>query len=235
MARILNEKGIREHYKNRSSSSSEEVLSRLSLNEQSLQIAKKVRESNVPIGKIELSEGNTSSSNGLLQNLQLNDDCIKKAHKGKEICRAIHINLTPKDKTRPQKQLVPKTLNLSNYSESKVMSQVLCSIVDMLCEQFSFLYIEGMALYVYTEDYYHLFTYAYAGQFLRKTFRKNEINYAFRTCEYKEIVNQLKAQECITKCPEDCRTNTDIVLFSDGAFIVREGTIQSPMKEDFQF
>lgn len=41
MARILNEEGISKHYKNKSASFSEEVLSRLSLDEQSLQIAKK--------------------------------------------------------------------------------------------------------------------------------------------------------------------------------------------------
>ncbi len=233
MARILNEEDISKHYKNKSAFSSEEVLSRLSLDEQSLQIAKKARYSVVPIGEIEFLTKSTSSSERFLQDLQLKDTCVKKAHIGKEICKTTYIELTQKDKS--QKQLAPKTLNLNNYSESRVTPRVINSIVDMLCEQFSFLYIEGMALYVYTEDYYHLFTYTYAGQFLQKVFRESKIDYAFRICDYKEIVNQLKAQECITKCPEDCSTATDIVLFSDGAFKVRVGTMQSPSKKDFQF
>lgn len=78
MARILNEEDISKHYKNKSAFSSEEVLSRLSLDEQSLQIAKKARYSDVPIGEIEFLTKSTSSSERFLQDLQLKDTCVKK-------------------------------------------------------------------------------------------------------------------------------------------------------------
>ncbi len=219
MATILNQKSIEETYESKKKRGVESIV----LNERYRKMATKLKKSNKL--KSSISQISKPFSSPGLEKITLNENLRGRAIAAKK----------KKTEKKQKNPLTIKGLNLDSYSEVKVTPQIICSIVDMLCEQFSFLYIEGMALYVYTEDYYHLFTYAYAGQFLRKTFRKNEINYAFRTCEYKEIVNQLKAQECIAKCPEDCRTNTDIVLFSDGAFIVREGTIQSPMKEDFQF
>lgn len=232
MALIMNMDQIEEHYGDKATSTSEEVLSRLSFDTQCRKIAGKVQKTGTPVGNIELSAKNTSSDS-LLKNLHLNDECIQKANKGKETCKSVHIDLAKEDK--PQKKPAQKSLNLDKYSNSRVTPQILCSIVDMLCEQFSFLYIEGMALYVYTDDYYHLFTYSYAGRFLRKTFQEHELNYAFRTTDYKEIVNQLKAQERITICPEDCRTNVDIVLFSDGSFGVRDENVRLPTEKDFQF
>lgn len=232
MASIENFDQIKEYYENKKTPTSEEVLSGLCFDTHCKKIADKAQKTGTPVGNIELLTKDTSSD-GLLKNLHLNDECITKANKGKEICTKVHIDLAQNDKV--QKKAVQKVLNLNKYSENKVTPQILCSIADMLCEQFSFLYIESMALYVYTEDYYHLFTYAYAGPFLRKAFLQNKINYAFRTADYKEIVNQLKAQERITVCPDDCRTNVDIVLFSDGAFNVLNGAMQPPTREDFQF
>ncbi len=232
MATIKNLDQIANRYKNKSTSTSEEVLSGLFLDPQSRKIANKAQKYYAPIDNIELSTKDTSSNN-VLKNLHFNEGCIEKANKGKEICKSLNIDLAKKDK--PQKQSAQKGRNLNKYSESKVTPQVLCSSADQLCEEFSFLYIEGMALYVYTDDYYHLFTYAYADPFLRKALPQIGRDQAFRTTDCKEIVKLLKAQECITVRPDDCRTNVDIVLFSDGAFNVLDGTMQSPVKEDYQF
>lgn len=233
MASIKNIKQIEKHYKEKGTSTSEEVLSGLSFNEQLIKSADKAKEAGMPIGNIELRTEDDTSSSQVLESLHLNDECIERACKAKKNYKFIQIDLNTKE--NHQKGQGQKGLNLDKYSENKVTPQILCSLADMLCEQFLFLYIEGMALYVYTEDYYHLFTYAYAGHFLRKAFRQSGINYAFRTTDYKEIVNQLKAQDRITICPEDCRTNIDIVLFSDGAFEVPHGNVRPPLKEDFQF
>lgn len=232
MATIENLDQIANHYKNKSTSTSEEVLSGLFFNPQSRKIADKAQKTGTPVGNIELLAKDTPSDS-LLKNLHLNDECITKANKGKEICTTFHIDLAQNDKR--QKKAVQKVLNLNKYSESKVTPQVLCSSADQLCEEFSFLYIEGMALYVYTDDYYHLFTYAYADPFLRKALPQIGRDHAFRTTDCKEIVKLLKAQECITVRPDDCRTNVDIVLFSDGAFNVLDGTMQLPVREDYQF
>lgn len=219
MATILNQKSIEETYASKKKKGVESIV----LNEGYRKMAIKSKKGNKL--KSSMSQISKPFSSPGLEKITLNENLRGRAIAAKK----------RKAEKKQKNPLTIKSLNLDSYSEVKVTPQIICSIVDMLCEQFSFLYIEGMALYVYTEDYYHLFTYAYAGQFLRKTFRKNEINYAFRTCEYKEIVNQLKAQECIAKCPEDCRTNTNIVLFSDGAFNVLNGTMQPPLREDYQF
>lgn len=232
MASIENLEQIEKYYEDKKTSTSKEVLSRLSFDTQYQKIADKAQKTGTPLGNIELSTKELSSDS-LLKNLHLNDDCIIKANKGKEHFTTVDIDLTQKDKL--QKKSVRKDLNLDNFSKNKVTPQVLYSAMDMLCDDTDFLYIEDMALYVYTDDYYHLFTYSYAGRFLRKTFQKYELNYPFRICDYKEIANQLKTLDSIIICPEDCRTNVDIVLFSDGAFEVEHGTVRLPLKEDFQF
>lgn len=232
MASIENLEQIEKYYEDKRTSTSEEVLSGLSFNKECREIADKAQKAGTPIGNIEPFSKDTSSES-LFKNMHLTDKCITNANKGKEICTEVHIDLAQNDTI--QKKAVPKALNPDKYSKNRVTPQIIYATVDMLCEQHSFLYIEGMALYVYTEDYYRLFTYAYAGQFLRKEFLQNEIKYAFRTADYKEIVNQLKAQERITVCPDDCRTNVDIVLFSDGAFNVLNGAMQPPLREDYQF
>ena len=124
---------------------------------------------------------------------------------------------------------------LRQYSDEKVTAQILRALADWFCEEFDFIYIEGGALYIYTDGCYQLFSYSYARRFFVTAFREYNINYALRSSDYKELVHQLQAQPQIMRRQEDCQTNRNIVLFEDGAFDVRKGIMRKPRQEDYQF
>lgn len=233
MANILNKENIEEYYHEKSAPALNTPLTQLDLDIEAQDRAQKSKKTWIA-PQISLNcAREPSSPQNILEKLDLCDEAIDNAMKAKKNAEPLSLQISSYPVQQKRSVLLKELMD--NYSKNKVTPKILCSIADMLCEQFSFLYIEGMALYVYTEEYYHLFTYAYAGPFLRKAFLQNEIKYAFRTVDYKEIVNQLKARERITVCPDDCRTNVDIVLFSDGAFNVLNGAMQPPFREDYQF
>ncbi len=124
---------------------------------------------------------------------------------------------------------------LDNYSKEHVNPQILRGLADWLCETFTYIYIENMALYVYEQDHFRLFSYSFARRFFVRVFREYDINYAFRSSDYKELVHQLQAQPQIMRRQECCQTNVDIVLFEDGAFDVRKGVMREARQEDYQF
>lgn len=124
---------------------------------------------------------------------------------------------------------------LDNYSKEHVNTQILRGLSDWLCETFTYIYIENMALYVYEQDYFRLFSYLFARSFFVRAFRKYDINYAFRSSDYKELVHHLQAQPQIMRRQESCQTNVDIVLFEDGAFDARKGVMREARQEDYQF
>lgn len=126
-------------------------------------------------------------------------------------------------------------LIMGKYSDEKISSQLLCSLVDWLCDNFLFVQIRDTALYIYEDGYYQLFTSSSAPKILIKIFREYELDYALRSNDYSELVKQLRAQPQIEKSPDECRTNTDIILFSDGAFDVRLMEMRNPRAEDYQF
>lgn len=97
------------------------------------------------------------------------------------------------------------------------------------------MYIENMALYLYDDGYLHLFTYNFAMRYLMQVFRDHDINYALRSSDYKELVKLLQAQPQIMKKQDECITNSDCILFSDGVFNVPCGKMCKPCMEDYQF
>lgn len=232
MANILNESDIQKYYNLKSRSSSDHPLSLLNINDKEKDRVMQAKKDWVPPLPLSNFTEKPDFSQNPLAKLNFSNKEKDNIIKAKEKWTPIN---DLGSLTQQQKPATLKALNLDSYSEEKVTPQILCSIVDMLCENIVFLYIEGMALYVYTDDYYQLFSYSFAGRFLRKIFRQYEINYAFRTSDYKEIVNQLQAQEKITAHPEDCRTNVNIIQFDDGAFVVPDGKMRNARMGDFQF
>lgn len=157
----------------------------------------------------------------------------KKAHKGLDEGSVLDI---PAVSGVQNKSIVkPARLNLDLYLDDKVTPQVLQGLVDWLCGRFDFVYIENMALYLYDDGYLHLFTYNFAMRYLMQVFRDHDINYALRSSDYKELVKLLQAQPQIMKKQDDCITNSDCILFSDGAFNVPCGEMCKPCMEDYQF
>ena len=165
--------------------------------------------------------------------LPLNQGIYKAIQQGRAERQLLDIG----KKNTNSKKIQSKTVDeaLRQYSDEKVTTQILRGVSDWFCEIFNFIYIDGGALYVYVDDYFRLFSYAYARRFFVMAFREYDVNYAFHSSDYKELVHQLQAQPQIMRRQEDCQTNVDIVLFEDGAFDARKGYMREPRKEDFQF
>lgn len=124
---------------------------------------------------------------------------------------------------------------LNRYSDEKVTAQTLRGLTDWLCENFDFLYVEGGALYIYHENYFQLFFYAFAARFLTQVFREYGITYPLRSADCKEIVQMLQAQPQIVRRMDECRTNQECILFDDCTFDVPTQAIRAPRMEDYQF
>lgn len=88
MASIENLDQIVKHYEDKRAFTSEELLSGLSFNTECRKIADRTQKTGTPVGNIELLAKDTSSDS-LLKNLHLNDECITKANKVKEICTKV--------------------------------------------------------------------------------------------------------------------------------------------------
>lgn len=122
------------------------------------------------------------------------------------------------------------------YSEEKVTAKILRELVDWLCSEFSFIYIDGLALYIYLNGQYVHFRFDFATRYLTEVFRKYEINYPLRSADYKEIVRLLQAQPQIVRRQEECMTDVTRILYADGAFVAEgQGRMSKPNSEDYQF
>lgn len=140
-----------------------------------------------------------------------------------------------KSKNQNKHAIVSVNKALSQYSDKKVTSQTLRGLTDWFCEMFKFIYIENMALYVYKDDYLHLFSYTYALRFFTQILHEYDIDYPLRSTDCKEIVRLLQAQPQITKKQDECRTNVDCIMFLDGAFDPIRQVMCTPKLEDYQF
>lgn len=230
MAKNIYRKGRKESYEAKPGPSSDRTPLEINYDDDCRKRAMKIKKKDIfPLIDLNSSFERNYLRSGL-KKIDINNESRVRAQKAKKNPNPIIVSSLSKS-DQQQKPFTMKALNLDSYSEDKVTPQILCSIVDMLCDSITFLYIEGMALYVYTNDYYQLFSYSYAGRFLRKIFRQHDINYAFRTSDYKEIVNQLQAQESISLCQEDCQTNVSIIQFSDGAFEIPDGKMRNARRE----
>lgn len=123
---------------------------------------------------------------------------------------------------------------IEKYSNDRVTPQVLNGITDWLYYTFPFLNIEDRALYLYDEDYYHLFTSVFAERFLETNLKDLGLDFALRSGDYKEIVKLLKGKTP-KSCQDECRTNIYRILFSDGVFDVRDQVMYKPCMEDYIF
>lgn len=164
---------------------------------------------------------------------KLDQESRDKAHQALEKNNIIDIDIAG-DKV-PQAVSMQTMFSGGKYSDEKVTPQVVCTLVDWLCENYEFMYIKEMAIYIYVDGYYQLFSYSYATRFLVKIFRKHGIDYAFRSSDYKELVRLIQMQPQIERTQEECRTNTNIILFSDGAFDVELEKMRKPQEVDYQF
>lgn len=165
--------------------------------------------------------------------LPLNSDIYRTIQNGRVGRKLLDIGRKNASSNNVQLKTVGEALR--QYSDVKVTAQILRAIADWFCEEFDFIYIEGGALYIYADGYYQLFSNSYARRFFVTKFREYEINYAFRTSDYKELVLQIQSQPQIVRRQEDCCLNVNIVLFEDGAFDVRKEIMREPRQEDFQF
>ncbi len=131
-----------------------------------------------------------------------------------------------------------KTLRIENWIEEylndKVNPRVLNGIADWIYSKFPFLNMEDRALYIYHDDYYRLFTSVFAERFLESNLKNFGFHYALRSADYKEIVKLLKGK-MPRSYQEECRTNVCRILFSDGAFDVRDRKMYKPRMEDYIF
>lgn len=135
---------------------------------------------------------------------------------------------------KPQVKTVKEAT--SQYSEEKVTAQELRGLADWLCEKFNFVYIEGLALYLYLDGRYVHFRFDFATRYLTRVFRENGIIIPLRSADYKEIVRLLQAQPQIEKKQEECRTDVTRILYADGAFISEGmGRMCIPRPKDYQF
>ena len=114
-------------------------------------------------------------------------------------------------------------------------AKTLRALTDWLCEMFDFIYIEGGALYIYHDDYFRLFSYAFSARFLTQVFLEYDINYPLRSADCKEIVRLLQAQPHIMKRQDDCRTNQNCIVFGEGVFDVPTQTMRECCMEDYHF
>lgn len=122
------------------------------------------------------------------------------------------------------------------YSDEKVTMRELRGLADWLCSQFTFVYIDGLALYIYLDGRYLHFRYDFATRFLMSVFKEYGIAFPLRTSDYKEIVRLLQAQPEIVKKQEECQTDVSCVLYSDGVFVATEhGRMRRPCQTDYQF
>lgn len=134
---------------------------------------------------------------------------------------------------RKNKRLIVENC-IEKYSNDRVTPQVLNGMADWLHYTFPFLNIEDRVLYLYDEDYYHLFTSVFAERFLETNLKDLGLDFALRSGDYKEIVKLLKGKTP-KSCQDECRTNIYRILFSDGVFDVRDQVMYKPCMEDYIF
>ena len=135
---------------------------------------------------------------------------------------------------KPQTKTVQEATN--RYSEEKVTAQELRGLADWLCEKFTFVYVEGLALYIYLDGRYVHFRYDFATRYLMYVFREYGVTIPLRSADYKELVRLLQAQPQIVKRQEECTTDVTRILYADGAFVAEgQGRMSKPNPKDYQF
>lgn len=108
--------------------------------------------------------------------LPLNSDIYRRIQDGQAERKLLDIGKKNTSSDKIQLKTVDEALR--QYSDEKVTAQILRGLADWSCEEFDFIYIEGGALYIYTDGCYQLFSYSYARRFFVTAFREYDINCA---------------------------------------------------------
>lgn len=138
MANILNESDIQKYYNLKSRSSSDHPLSLLNINDKEKDRVMQAKKDWVPPLPLSNFTEKPDFSQNPLAKLNFSNKEKDNIIKAKEKWTPIN---DLGSLTQQQKPATLKALNLDSYSEEKVTPQILCSIVDMLCENIAFLYI----------------------------------------------------------------------------------------------